>query len=36
MKYEFKPTGNNYIDKAIKQFDKQITKEYKLYGSKNK
>ena len=32
MKYKFKSTGYNQIDKAIIQFDKQIKKEYKNAG----
>ena len=29
MKYEFKSTGDKKIDSIVKQFDKQIKKEYK-------
>lgn len=32
MKYEFKSTGDKEIDRIIKQFDKQIKKEYKYAG----
>jgi hypothetical protein len=32
MKYEFKSTGDKKIDSIVKQFDKQIKKEYKNAG----
>lgn len=32
MKYEFKSTGDKKIDSIVKQFDKQIKKEYKNVG----
>ena len=34
MKYEFKSTGNKEVDKVIKEFDKQIKKEYKSANGK--
>ena len=36
MKYEFQSTGNKEIDRSIKQFDKQIKKEYKSAGGDKK
>ena len=31
-RYEFKSTGNKQVDRIIKQYDKQIKKEYKAAG----
>ena len=36
MKYKFKSTGDNQIDKAIAQFDEQIKKEYRSAGGDKK